>query len=208
MPPAGYSSAPENRYGTLRFAAGGMLTPKWASSESALFAALPSGLTVANRTAVDADSLSAAAASSSLGTAFPDTGIGRQLREAAAVLRMRKAFGLSNPVFTAVLSGFLPKQDALNTQKLADLSRALKAFHDATLELNISKQVTTFTDMDYGSDPKGGKSQLVIGGSVRGGNSYTEGARTTLHETYTATLMRWTGGTPKARTNESMGFLE
>jgi hypothetical protein len=68
--------------------------------------------------------------------------------------------------------------------------------------------VTTFTDMDYGSNPDGGRSQLVIGGSVRGGNSYTEGAQTTLHETYTATLMRWTGGAPAARTNESMGFLE
>jgi uncharacterized protein (DUF1501 family) len=206
--PAGHAASPDQRYGALRFLTNGSFTPKWASPESSSAATLPSGLTVASRSAADAGALASAAATASFRTAFPETGIGRQLRDAAAVLRMRKAFGLTQPVLTSVISGFRPGQPAVNDRILADLSRALSAFYQATLELNIAKQVTTYTDMDFGAAPAEGRAQLVMGGAVHGGRVFSASARTTAYEAYTATLLRWPGAAPTVSTHEPMGFLD
>jgi uncharacterized protein (DUF1501 family) len=206
-PPAGSGPSPEQRYGTLRFLTNGSFTPKWATPESSPTATLPSGLTVACRSSVDAGTLAAAAAAASFRTVFPETGFGRQMRDAAAVLRLRKSFGLTQPVFTSVISGFRPGQTALNNSILADLSRALGAFYDATLEMNIARRVTTYTDMDFGSAPVVGRAQLVMGGSVHGGRIFST-ARTTPYETYTASLMRWLMTAPTPGSHEPMGFLD
>jgi uncharacterized protein (DUF1501 family) len=206
--PAGSGSSPEQRYSALRFLKDGFFTPKWASPDSSLTATLPSGLTVASRSAVDAGVLASAAATASFLTAFPETGIGRQLRDAAAVLRLRKSFGLSQPVLNAVVSGFRAGQAAFNERILADLSHALGAFYQATLEMNIARQVTTFTDMDFGAAPADGRAQLVMGGSVRGGRVFSAGTRATSYEAYTATLMRWPEAAPTASLHDPMGFLD
>jgi uncharacterized protein (DUF1501 family) len=206
--PAGSGPSPDQRYSAVRFLANGSITPKWASPESSLVATLPSGLTVASGSAADAGALASAAAAASFRTVFPDTGIGRELRDAAAVLRLRKSFGLTQPVLTLVVSGFRAGQPANNDLILADLSRSLGAFYQATLELNIAKQVTTCTDMDFGAVPAGGRAQLVIGGSVHGGRVFSGTLRDTPYEAYTAALTRWPGSSPTVSSHEPMGFLD
>jgi uncharacterized protein (DUF1501 family) len=65
------------------------------------------------------------------------------------------------------------------------ISQAVKAFHDATAELGLERQVTTFTLSDFGrtlqpagtgavvgSDHAWGSHHLVVGGAVRGGDFY------------------------------------
>jgi uncharacterized protein (DUF1501 family) len=206
--PVGSGPSPEQRYSAVRFLANGALTPKWASPESSVVATLPSGLTVASGSAADAGALASAAATASFRTAFPETGIGRQLRDAAAVLRLRKSFGLTKPVLTLVVSGFRLGQLSYNDRILADLSRSLGAFYQAMLELNIAKQVTTCTDMDFGASPVEGRAQLVMGGSVHGGRVFSGATRGTSYEAYTATLMRWPGSAPTVGLHEPMGFLD
>jgi hypothetical protein len=206
--PAGWGPSPDSRYGALRFLPAGSFTPQWASPDSSSVATLPSGLTVASRVAVDSGLLSLAAAAASFRTEFPDTGIGRQLRDAAAVLRLRKSFDLSYPVLTSIISGFRPGEPVANNRILADLSRALGAFHQAMLELDISKQVTAYTDMDFGSRSAEGRAQIVMGGSVRGGRVYGAGTLATPYEVYTAELLRWPSTALTASFHKSMGFLD
>jgi uncharacterized protein (DUF1501 family) len=206
--PAGYGPSPELRYSALRFLPGGSFTPRKASPENASVATLPSGLTVASQSAADAITLAAAVSTASLQTEFPETGTGRQLREAAALLRMRNSFGLRRPVLTAVISGFHADAAVRNDEILTDLSHALGAFYRSTMELNISKQVTTYTDMDFGASPAGDRPQLVLGGSVRGGRVYGEHLRSSPYEEYMATLVRWPGAASSAGLREPIGFLE
>jgi uncharacterized protein (DUF1501 family) len=207
-PPKGYGPSSEQRYGTLRFVTNGSFTPKWASAETSPTATLPSGLNIASRSAADGGALAAAAATATFRTMFPETGIGQQLRDAAAVLRLRKSFGLEQPVLTAVVSGFRIGQAKLNDSILADLSRALGAFYEATVELNMAKRVTTYTDMDFGAAPAEGRAQLVIGGAVHGGQVFSANGRTTPYEAYTAKLVRWQGAAPTADAHTLMGLLD
>jgi uncharacterized protein (DUF1501 family) len=193
--PAGWGPAPDSRYSSWRFLPGAAVTPRWASPETAAATRLPSGLTVASVSAADAGALASAASAASFRTVFPETAAGRQLRDAAAVLRLGKSFGLVRPVFTSVTSGFQPGQQAANDRVLADVSSAVNAFYQATVEQDMAQKVTVFTDMDFGSVAAEGRAQLVIGGAVRGGRFYGAGSRRTSYEEYTATLRRWQGGT-------------
>ena len=165
---------------------------------------LPSGLTLASGAKADSATLAAAAATATLQTEFPATGIGGQLRDAAALLRMRQSFGFNRPIFTAAISGFRPGQPEVNNGLMAELSGALAAFYRATVELQIAKQVTTFTDADFGARGTEGRAEIVLGGSVRGGRTFAGGAGVTPYESYSGTLSRWPG--PVSR--KPMGFLE
>jgi uncharacterized protein (DUF1501 family) len=119
-----------------------------------------------------------------LATAFPTTGIGVQLKQVAQIIQARSALGLQRQIFFVSLGGFdthggqLATQDAL----LAQLSPALKALYDATVEMGVDSQVTTFTESDFartfqsntngGTDHAWGNHYFVIGGAVRGGDMY------------------------------------
>jgi uncharacterized protein (DUF1501 family) len=207
-PPEGYGPSASQRYSALRFLNTGSFTSKWASPESSPSLMLPSGLTMVSRSEADAGALAAAAATAALRTVFPETAIGQQFRDAAAVLRMRKSFGLTYPVLTTVISGFRPGQPELNSRILADLSRAMGSFYEAMVELGLAKHVTTYTDMDFGPAPKEGRSQIVMGGSVHGGQVFSANAGVTSYEAYTAKLVRWQGAAPTAGTNELMGLID
>jgi uncharacterized protein (DUF1501 family) len=119
-----------------------------------------------------------------LTTAFPATGIGAQLKQVAQIIQARSALGLQRQIFFASLGGFdthggqLATQDAL----LLQLSPALQAFYNATLEMGVDSQVTTFTESDFartfqsntngGTDHAWGNHYFVIGSAVKGGNMY------------------------------------
>ena len=72
----------------------------------------------------------------------------------------------------------MPLQNAL----LAQISPALAAFYQATQELGVQNNVTTFTMSDFsrtfqpnsntGSDHAWGSHHIVLGGAVKGGQMY------------------------------------
>ncbi|HJZ75942.1 MAG TPA: DUF1501 domain-containing protein [Vicinamibacterales bacterium] len=125
-----------------------------------------------------------------LATAFPNTTLGNQLLQVAKVIKFNSLapeLGLRRQIFFCQLGGFDTHQNQVNTQSslLTQVSKAVKAFHDATVELGVERQVTTFTLSDFGrtlqpaganavvgSDHAWGNHQLVVGGAVRGGDFY------------------------------------
>jgi uncharacterized protein (DUF1501 family) len=121
---------------------------------------------------------------SPLQTQFPTTGIGGQLKQVAQIIQARSALGLQRQIFFCSLGGFdthanqLPTQDALMIQ----LNAAMTAFYNATVELSLPQQVTTFTLSDFsrtfqpgsngGSDHGWGGHHIIMGGAVAGGDVY------------------------------------
>jgi uncharacterized protein (DUF1501 family) len=119
-----------------------------------------------------------------LATAFPATGIGAQLKQIAQIIQARSALGLQRQIFFASLGGFDTHGGQISIQDglLAQLSPALNAFYNATIEMGVDSQVTTFTESDFartfqsntngGTDHAWGNHYFVIGGAVKGGTMY------------------------------------
>ena len=133
----------------------------------------------------ESKTLSAAlAGAATLSTAFPNTSIGSQLKQIAQIIQVRSALGLSRQVFFASLGGFDTHSNQIATQDtlFSQLSPAMAAFYNATVELGVSQQVTTFTMSDFGrtfqpasgggSDHAWGNVQMILGGAVLGGDIY------------------------------------
>jgi uncharacterized protein (DUF1501 family) len=98
--------------------------------------------------------------------------------------------GLKRQVFFVQLGGFdthaaqltnaTPTAGA-HANLLTQVSQAINAFYNATIELGIPDQVTTFTSSDFGrtyrsngdgSDHGWGNHQFIIGGAVKGREIY------------------------------------
>lgn len=126
--------------------------------------------------------LTAALSGSALATVFPDTGLGVQLRMAARLIGARQALGLKRQCFFCSIGGFdTHGEDQLGIQNaaFAEIADAVAAFHAATVELNLTREVTLFTASDFGrnlpsngqgTDHGWGSHHLVVGGSVQGGH--------------------------------------
>ena len=127
---------------------------------------------------------SALASASALTTVFPTTSIGAQFQQIAKILEVRAALGLSRQVFFCSLGGFDTHASQISIQDtlFSQLSPALAAFYNATVELGLSQQVTTFTMSDFsrtyqpatdgGTDHAWGSVQMIQGGAVKGGDIY------------------------------------
>jgi uncharacterized protein (DUF1501 family) len=119
-----------------------------------------------------------------LKTIFPDKNdLAKQLKMAAKLMSIRHQLGLSRQIFFCSIDGFDTHGEQLTTHAslLSQLSQALKSFYDATTELGIADQVTTFTSSDFGrtyktngkgSDHGWGGNHFVMGGAVKGGDIY------------------------------------
>jgi uncharacterized protein (DUF1501 family) len=125
----------------------------------------------------------ALAASSPLTTVFPDTDLGNQLQMVAKLIKIRTALGMGRQVFFVATGNYDTHGTQLADQQdnLAELSDALAAFYNATVELTIANSVTAFTASDFGrslsinadgTDHGWGGHHFVVGGGVRGQRFY------------------------------------
>jgi uncharacterized protein (DUF1501 family) len=118
-----------------------------------------------------------------LNTSFPGTQTAAQLAMTAKLISVAPALGLKRQIFFVELGGWdlHAAQSTGHGPLLAELNGAMKAFYDATVELGVANQVTTFTASDFGrtyipnaggTDHGWGNHQLIMGGAVQGGEFY------------------------------------
>lgn len=121
---------------------------------------------------------------------FPNTDLGRQLKQVARIIKKRTDLNVNRQVFFVEIGGFDTHQNQLNAQNgqtglLAQLGQSMRAFYDEMGVLGLQNNVTTFTLSDFGrtmnpagtgsgvgTDHAWGNHMLVLGGSVAGGNIY------------------------------------
>jgi uncharacterized protein (DUF1501 family) len=109
---------------------------------------------------------------------FPEGGLAAQLQIVARMIAARETLGIKRQVFFVSQGGFDNHDNliALHPGLLGSVGSAMKAFYDATVELGVQNQVTTFTGADFGrtlanngdgSDHGWGSHHFVMGGAVK-----------------------------------------
>jgi uncharacterized protein (DUF1501 family) len=118
-------------------------------------------------------------AAPALVTSFPTGRFGDTLRTVARTIAARGALGQRRQVFFVGLGGWDTHdgQPTSHPALLAQVSQGLAAFYNATVEMGIAKDVTTFTMSDFGrtlnnngdgTDHGWGGHSWVVGGDVVG----------------------------------------
>lgn len=121
---------------------------------------------------------------SAISTVFPTgNSLADQLKLVARMIASADALGAKRQVFFVSLGGF-DTHDGLLTNHptlLTTVSNALSAFYNATVELGVANQVTTFTASDFGrtlsgnndgSDHGWGSMHFILGNAVHGQRYY------------------------------------
>ncbi|MYM31144.1 DUF1501 domain-containing protein [Duganella sp. CY15W] len=163
----------------------------------------------------------ALAGGAAINTPFPAAnGLGDQLKMVARMIASAPAIGAKRQVFFVSMGGFDTHDGLLTVHPglLKSVADAVSAFYNATVELGVQNQVTTFTASDFGrtlsgnndgSDHGWGSMHFMLGGAVQGGRYYgkppavaSDGPDdvgqgrllpTTSIEQYAATLGKWMG---------------
>lgn len=118
---------------------------------------------------------------------FPNTSIGRQLKQVARLIKKRTDLNVNRQVFYCQMGGFDTHESQLtnHVNLFGQYSQAVRAFYDEMGVLGVQNDVTTFTMSDFGrtfapastgalvgTDHAWGNHMFVIGGSVLGGDFY------------------------------------
>jgi uncharacterized protein (DUF1501 family) len=121
---------------------------------------------------------------SPLSTQFSSSYLSQQLKQVAEVIAARSALGMGRQIFFCSTGGFDTHSDQLPQQVklLSDISQSMSSFYQATQELGVSNNVTTFTLSEFsrtlqpgtnaGTDHAWGSHQLILGGAVIGNSVY------------------------------------
>lgn len=118
-----------------------------------------------------------------LKTAFASDHTSQRLRMVARLIGMAPSLGLRRQIFFVNIGGYdvHAAQATAHATLLRELSRAMGAFYEATVELGVADKVTSFTASDFGRsyNPNGdgtdhawGNIQWVMGGAVAGREIY------------------------------------
>ena len=115
---------------------------------------------------------------------FPNSGLGQQLAQVAQIVAVHGSLGMNRQIFFAGMGGFDNHEDLVNKHVglMASFDAAIGAFM-TTLEMRGSLgSVTLFTESEFnrtgnananiGTDHAWGSHHIVMGGGVRGGNTY------------------------------------
>ncbi|MCK6430127.1 MAG: DUF1501 domain-containing protein, partial [Burkholderiaceae bacterium] len=130
-----------------------------------------------------ATALNTALNAATLNTAFPNTGLGNQMRNVARVIAARNGLGARRQVFHVSIGGFDQHSGLVagHGGLWTTISNAMAAFYQAMGELGLQDKVTVFTASDFGrtlnsngdgSDHGWGAHHLIMGAAVRGGEIY------------------------------------
>jgi uncharacterized protein (DUF1501 family) len=178
--------------------------------------------TIITKRAIEAEvALSNALANApAMATAFPDTGLGKQLQMVARMIQARDTLSNKRQVFFVQIGGFDLHDNLLSKHGLlqAEVADAMAAFYNATAEMGVANNVTSFTASEFGrtitsngdgSDHGWGSFHFVLGGAVQGKRFYgsapeiaNNGANDTGNgrlipsiavDQYAATLGKWFG---------------
>jgi uncharacterized protein (DUF1501 family) len=128
--------------------------------------------------------VSAGMAGVTINTVFPSSNnLADQLKAVARLIGARQSLGAKRQVFMVSIGGF-DLHDGLAARQpvlLQQVSDVITAFYNATVELGIASNVTTFTASDFGrtltvngdgSDHGWGSHHFVVGGAVKGAGFY------------------------------------
>ena len=120
-----------------------------------------------------------------LTSTFSQGGLSEALAQVAQIISVRDQLGVSRQTFFITIGGWDHHDEVINNQAnmLPGISRGLSEFQAAMTELGVQDAVTTFTISDFGrtltsngrgSDHGWGGHNLIMGGSVNGGQIYGE----------------------------------
>jgi uncharacterized protein (DUF1501 family) len=119
-----------------------------------------------------------------LQTVFPKNYLADQLKQVAQVIAAQGSLGVRRQIFFCSAGGFDTHGDQLvqHVRLLSELSQGMSAFYQATQELGVANQVTTFTTSEFGrtlepgsnggTDHAWGNHQMALGGAVKGNTLY------------------------------------
>jgi uncharacterized protein (DUF1501 family) len=120
-------------------------------------------------------------------TLFPNTSIGRQLKQVARLIKDRMDLNINRQVFYVQIGGFDTHTTQITgqTNLFTQVSQAMRSFWDEMVVQQMQNDVTLFTLSDFGrtmnptgtpadvgSDHAWGNHMFVMGGSVLGGDFY------------------------------------
>ncbi len=118
-------------------------------------------------------------ASAPFATAFPASSLGLQLQVVARIIALRASLGVSRQIFFVGGGGYdtHSNQHQSIPRLHGDIAASMRAFYDATTEMGVDQNVTSFTASDFGrtltvnrdgTDHGWGSHHMVIGGGVNG----------------------------------------
>lgn len=118
---------------------------------------------------------------------FPNTNLGRQLKQVARLIKKRTDLSVNRQIFYCQLGSFDTHNGQITAQGnlLIEFSQAIRAFYDEMVVQGVSNNVTAFTMSDFsrtfnpaglgataGSDHAWANHMFVVGDSVLGGDFY------------------------------------